>query len=670
MSKSKLVKKLLSLLLILIVMFASIPFTTVAAKHGQNSHNNHDDNKYQDSTQKTKYLVLVGQTNGTYIAYDDIAFATANTYVMVKAKPIASALGLTYTSNLGYWYKKGCSLSLDNHTNVYIKNKKTYYFMDYNYATGWTTTTNCTAQYKHIIYQNYNAIHSASLSTLVNYQYYSTYGQTAYSSLGYNGVVVYNRYSAITKLPDLTNVSNLNNGNQNNNQNNDPYSSFTKVTINPVTNIDSYYYNVKHVDATYTTLQSTNSQLLDLTKVLNAYTSYSLASNGIYGYGNCDKVITLRGIDKNGNTVGEIKTTGSEFLVNFPNAVKLGIIGEQKNLIIDFMPVLPLVITSTTKLSLSQINWLFPSDGYARQYFVVAENIRFSTENILSNCSLTRKIIDATNISNNNWDYLSAYQRITAVFAPTSELKNLNSYINFQKTSKSINNSLVEFKDTGNAVLATDYESKLNIMIGSLISLGSNIYYPQKNFNRKLVMKVSSETINTTYNYINVDSSYLNLDYIMDYYYQLHEMAHYYEATQMHYGFRFQTWTDGNAINLTKNVLNAMGINNGNTRGSDFIDNLYATNYSFLTQYDKDNFEAYYLNATGWNASIIGYHFTDFLQDTYGSNILYKIMQKIYASNIPISPTRNSTYDKQFTDCIKSVTSPEVFQLFIKYCVK
>jgi hypothetical protein len=272
--------------------------------------------------------------------------------------------------------------------------------------------------------------------------------------------------------------------------------------------------------------------------------------------------------------------------------------------------------------------------------------------------------------NNDDPDNANSYQRITAVLkSPYTELISPYCYVNVQPSGTGINNSLVVFSDTGNAVLATDYEKQLTTMITSLNSCGLNVYYPSTNWNRQLVMKLNDNTANTAYSYIMVDAYTLNLDHYYDYYAHLHEMAHFYEATQQHYGFRFAAWTDGNATNLAKDAMDKMSVNYRDKNGYDLIDQMYQTNYSFLTQDNKNNFEAYYLNATGWEATLIGYHFTDFLQDVYGSDVVYRILDKVYAANIPENYGRNSTYDKQFTDCIKAVTYQNVFQLFVDYCV-
>ncbi|HWT74968.1 MAG TPA: hypothetical protein VN258_09660 [Mobilitalea sp.] len=666
------------LFLAVVLTITFMPCTSVSAKHREENDDywnywGDDWEDTEDETQAVDYLVLVGQSNGSYVAYSDIAFVTGGNHVMVKAKPLATALGMSYQTNSGHKQKKGITLSLGQDKNVYIRNSKTYYFLDYNSATMQTSQVAYNAEYKQMVYENYNAVHCATLSTLVNYQYYDTRNNSSYANLGYCGVVVYNKYAGITRLPDITNVSNFDgyipNNNQNNNNNNNNNNTGTiNVTIKPVLVADVTYPDIKNIDASYSITQATNQQILDLTEVLNTFKAYNLPYNGIYGCGNCDTAITIQAYDKNGYLVAENKTTGNEFLMNFPTATKLIISGDVKNLVLDFTPILPTLITDNARIPFNQISWAYQSDGYARYYVVLADYMRLSTENVTSAYALSRKFLSTGSYTNP--DYAASYQRITAVFkSPYTELISPNCYINIQKTGRGINNSLVVFNDTGTAVLAADYEAKLLSMITTLNKTGLNIYFPSKNWNRQLVMKLPDNTVNTAYSYITVDPSYLNLDHFFDYYFTLHEMVHFYEATQPHYGFRFEAWTEGNATTLAIKTMDALSVTHKDTNGNDYIAAMYSTDYSFLTQDNKSNFEAYYLNVTGWNAALIGYHFTEFLRDMYGSDIVYRIMEKVYAANIPTTAGRNSTYDKQFTDCIKSATSQNVFQLFVEYCV-
>lgn len=106
MFKNNFIKPFFILFLVAAVLFTSIPVTTASAKTKYNFDSWFDQNGcIKDTEEKVKakdYLVLIGQSNGTYIAYDNIAFVTDHNKVMVKAKPLSDALGLTYRSNTSH----------------------------------------------------------------------------------------------------------------------------------------------------------------------------------------------------------------------------------------------------------------------------------------------------------------------------------------------------------------------------------------------------------------------------------------------------------------------------------------------------------------------------------------------------------------------------------------
>lgn len=665
--KSKVLHVVLVILLAISVLFQVLPGTYVSAKpksHHQDKKPKKPKKEPPKEKKPDKYLVLIGQGNGTYKAYDDIAFLTSKDKVMVKAELLAEVLGLTYESSTGFWLTKGCSLGLNNRKNIYTRNQKTYYVYDYSKNSRHPSIKMHTAAYKHIVHQNYNAVHCATLSTLVNYKYFDTTKVKDYSTRNYAGVVVYSKYASATKLPALSSIVNWND------KNTKPDSPKPGDTIS-ITVTPSTYQNgdVKLVEASYYISQSDKALSLDLTSVLSAFKAIGLLSDGIYGYGSCDTAVTIEAFNSSGHSLGSIKTSGDEFGISFPGASKLLITGKPKNLTLDFTPVMPIAITTDMKLSFSQIPWVYGADGYPRQYFVLSGYMRIRLENVSASYVLQRKILSQINYSDP--DYANAYQRVTFVLkGGYEEAYSSNRYLDIAKTKKSLSNSLYIFTDTGNATLAQNYESQLISMITSIKTTGSKVYYPSANFDRQLVMKLSDKTENKDYSYIMLEPSSLDLNIFHDYYLHLHEMAHFYEATKPHYGFRFEAWRDGSAVTLAKKTMDNLKISYKDSQGIDFFDSIYSTNYSFLTPEDKKNFEAYYLNATGVNATIIGYQFTKFLQDTYGSDIIYKIMEKVYSSNIPTNAGRNSTYDKQFTDCIKAVTSPKVFQLFVEYCIE
>lgn len=567
----------------------------------------------------TDYLVLVAQADGTYLAFDDMAYLSGSNKLMVRSKSLAKALGIPSKQLSGTGKHKKSSIS-----------------------------------------------YALNSSLKINYQYYDTSSNANYQYMGYRGVIVYSKIAKVSTLPDLSLVINLEDNpwySQNNNNNNVTY-----ITVKPSTVYHGSSSEYKYIEATYQSQQTSTPQLFNLSEVNAAFLADGLPSNGVYGYGYCDTAITLQGYNNANVLVGESKSPAGAFLIDFPTATQLKIIGATRNLLLDFTPVRPIVLTATSTLSFNQIAWIYPNDKYARQYFILADHMKLTPVNINYGYDYSRRMLNPTN--SEPVDYANSYQRITVILKHTAaEPTPPGYYFYAEKTSQPVNNNLVVFPDTGNAVLAPDYSAKLLQMVNSLNKVGLNTYFPSKNWERQLIIKLPDNTTNTAYNLIYLDASYLNLDYFYDYYAHLHEMTHFYEATQLHYGFRFEAWTEGNAATLAKKAMDYMGVSHSDSQGTDLLDSIYATNYSFLTQDNKNNFETYYLNVTGWNASLIGYHFTDFLHDIYGKDVVSRILQKVYAANIPTGNGRNSTYDKQFTDCIKAATSSNVFSLFVEYCI-
>lgn len=254
MFTKKLFHSVLALIMMLTIIITIFPTAEVSAKAKPQTiksfcTNEHDD-EWEPHAQVKNYLVLIGQADGTYAAYDDIAFVTSHDKVMVKANPLATALGLTYQNTSGgHGRKKGCVLTLGNKKNVYLRNSKTFYYYDN------TTKYTKTAEYKQYNNKSNNLVHCATLSTLVNFQYYDTLNVPDYENLGYRGVVVYNKYSYIAKLPDIKNVTRLPiNDNDGHDHNGD---AVTNIKVTPVVTYNNSYGDVKFIEASYSTTKNT-----------------------------------------------------------------------------------------------------------------------------------------------------------------------------------------------------------------------------------------------------------------------------------------------------------------------------------------------------------------------------------------------------------------------------
>jgi len=602
------------------------------------------------ATPTKKYLVLVGQYDGTFKAYDDLAVSIEGN-IMVKLKPFADVMNMTYQSVNGS--KKGCVLSSGNGKNVYTRNSKTYYYKLIG------TNSKLLAEYKQTVYDSYNVVHYETISTLRNCSYFSTSDAPYYKLLGYSGVIVYNNSGLCSNLPDLSSVYNTAGYILMN----------TKVTVD-VEEIKSHLLGTKIrfsnnallVSAIFKTVYSPNKFDLDLIETLRAFKKARLPFDGIYGYGNCDNTVTIQGIDKKGSVVGEIKTNGKGFLLDFPKATKLRISGTVHNLIINFTPIKPILITKTTKVPTKDINWLSP-DGYALQYFVLSKNIQFNAVKIDSAFCQRYQPLD---MNMHDESSKSTYQSLMLLFsASPNEIINEKWFLEFKMMQKLIDDSLVTILDGDKTLWASNYESELTKMISAIKEVGTGTYFLAENFKNKLVVKILDVIPHTAKDYIALYPVCMDLKEPSDYETHLHEMTHFYESKPYHYGFCISSWCEGNSTTLSEKAMVYLNISD-----YDWFQSYYGQEINFLTKDNKINFEDYYLNLTGDNAYIVGYQFTTFLQKTYGEDIVFHILEKVNDANIPAFEGKNSAYDKQFADCIKAATSQDVFQLFVETCIK
>ncbi|MDF2904931.1 MAG: hypothetical protein K0R34_252 [Herbinix sp.] len=664
-------RNLKALLMLVLVMAMIITTSPTAMAAPQTKDDNNQKELYSLSTETNKYLVLVGQKDGSYLAYEDLT-SVIDGHIMIKAKPLAKALGLYY-QNKGEKGKKGCSISLNFDMIVFTQNSDSYKFYDYIDTTKKIKSSKRTADYKQVFSNNENYIPFATLGNLVNSSYYDTTNNTNYKYLGYTDVIVYNKYNAVTDVPVLSKVTNLNNNPWFEEAGGIKKGNILSLKLSPMTVIKDAFEQVKYIEATYQNATTTTDILLDLSAVLTAFKDNGYPSDGIYGYGYSNSSIKVRAYDSQDSFIGEYYSDGGEFPITFPGASQIKVKGNTKNLVLDFTPVKPIVITGSNYELLSHYNWIYGIDKIPRQYFILADHMKLKTVGLLDYAyNESRLMLDPT--YKDAADTSTSFQRITLTYNPKnfSDLS-AKSYLSTEKTNRVYIEGLAGIENTGRADIGIDYVTKLSNLISTIRSLGTQNYYPSSNWNRFINMKLIDDTPVEDYTqYIRLDKNDFGLDYFTDYYHHSFEIARYYESTTLYYGLNVEAWSIGNAANLARRTLDHMNIYHYNsTNGKDFIEGMYdADNFKFLSVTDRANFENYYMEATGIHAAIVGYHFNKFLQDMYGADIIFKIMQRVNAANIPISEGKSTASDTIFANCIKNASSQTVFQDFIRFSIK
>lgn len=607
-----------------------------------------------------KYLIIVGQPGGSFKAYDNLAVDIKG-HIMVKAKPLASILDAKYSVRKGS--KKGCVLESGNASSTFTRNSKTVI-----YQIG-DTLSEYEAPYKQCLIDSYNMIYYDAISPFMNVSYYPASKAPEYKKLGYTGgVIVYNIYEPRPTLPNTSSISVWNGKINKDNLKTNP------VTLYPTVRDKIIFqkYPYKSILVEFYQYLRTEKNVFDYQSIYKLYKESKYEIDGIYALGYCNDTLNIQGLDSSGKVLKEYTTADDVFLIDLPNASKLCIINitdKDPSVFLSFTPVKPTIITSTSRIPFSKINWLTYGD-IAEAFFVLSEYIETTTENFYTWNSIGTRYVEMDKPNNNSTN--NSYSLVTVTIENIKE--NLiadNIYFNFTKrvTIPLIDNDRVIVFDDSKDRWAPNYEDELTRMMDAVKHCGTNNYFPSDNFdNQVLIRSQSVMTSRAGDEQIVLTPENFNLDCADDYITHLHELTHYYEAQNSDYGWMISAWPEGIAEALSRQTLNDMGI-----KQDDSVSQFEKVN---LTPKQAEDFESYYLSLeSNWigdgAAYNLGYHFITYLQKTYGSDIVYKIYCAEMEANIPQQIDgyycRDDKRDKIFTGIIKSLTSQNVFQDFVTY---
>lgn len=165
-------KKLTAFLLSIVLCFLNINHITIKAYAGS----------------ADQYLVLVQQKDGSWKGYDNFIEISKRSNLMVKAKPLAKALGFTYKRNDdGTFLIKSSS----DRYNTYTKNSREYIYTDQSEEVKRSASD--------IAYTSkasmYNLCQVSTICTLADYKVFISPNTKKYS--GYKGIICYSRYQKI-----------------------------------------------------------------------------------------------------------------------------------------------------------------------------------------------------------------------------------------------------------------------------------------------------------------------------------------------------------------------------------------------------------------------------------------------------------------------------------------
>ena len=148
----------------------------------------HQNEKETYASNSKKYLVLVQQKNGSWKEYKNIIEKSISGSLMIKAKLLSEALGVTYKN-----YSNGTFVMKRSSTryNTYTKNSKVF-----KYTNGSLNSMNSASNiaYTSMTSKN-NLCQVSTLSTLVYYKYFNGANTEDYTD--YSGVICYSKYKKI-----------------------------------------------------------------------------------------------------------------------------------------------------------------------------------------------------------------------------------------------------------------------------------------------------------------------------------------------------------------------------------------------------------------------------------------------------------------------------------------
>jgi hypothetical protein len=148
------------------------------------------------------YLVLVQNLSGRWTKYEHLVETSPEGDLMIRAKAISKALGLTYTNYIGSKFTIQKSIY---RYNAYTKGKA-----EYSFRSSSSSSLILTAEYKayNSLKYGWNLIDAGSLKTMINYQFYDAGEATKYASAGYDGILCYSAYGTVAAIPTVSMVIN------------------------------------------------------------------------------------------------------------------------------------------------------------------------------------------------------------------------------------------------------------------------------------------------------------------------------------------------------------------------------------------------------------------------------------------------------------------------------
>lgn len=388
-----------------------------------------------------------------------------------------------------------------------------------------------------------------------------------------------------------------------------------------------------------------------------AYYPEMAKQTGLYGAGYTDGNAVLRAYDQSGSLIGSKLISGS-FYFSFDGARTLGVSGGKGTSLI-VVPTRPIIITNPGRYPVQPSQWHSTFDGDLYQHYIIAlPRGAWSSSfpyhlNIISGNMISCKT-GAPVTSSTEYMFLSVH----TIDGTRAQQINLYTYVFdmleclFMNDSLSVYaSSLPEKSENLGAIINDAFEKTLSEMLNGHLPSSLPIGRVQVNIDGSYPLSANGT--------IHLDNAFFVYDE-GDACALFHEFTH--AIDQKLIGSNKENiiptaWMEGRAEYVSREICNRQNYPYNST---EYVDGR-STDWSFISEEDRADFFRYYHEAANRVSTyLIGYHFYDFLIDTYGMSVGETIMY-----NIAKTSYNDSEGAEFFKKCVEAATEVGVFQRFV-----
>ena len=382
---------------------------------------------------------------------------------------------------------------------------------------------------------------------------------------------------------------------------------------------------------------------------------------GLYGIGWTEGETILRGYDRDGKVTGIRKVDG-DFVFALPGAVTLGVSGGSGTRL-NMVPYEPLILTGPGDLPLSADMFRTGKDG--KPFTLIVQAFPYSNREMimpehLNILSFSEQDPFAPLEGASDHYILSLYEAGTPYLMDqigqiTLRFHQMETIYEGDGMSFMVSPAITGWDKTLPEDVHDLFLAEKEFMEGVFYPAGTELYPVVYVLNGGYPC---AYTLNRPVAYVILDSSCVSVK--KEGYIYTHETVHAIDYSIPHMDeLAPPAWWEGRAEYICLKVCKQLKLKNNNTYPA-------RCNWSFLTPEDKADFYRYFYESTNRETAYpVGYYFVKYLCDTYGEEVLGKIME-----NISNAQPRTGREMEIFKECVTSVTDPDVFQNFVRDVVR